>query len=183
MRQIRKKTELRKARKEFEEEHPPRLELSFLLQDWDDGYNVGGLFRVAAACGARELVLVGRTPRPSDPRVGVTSLGMHRRVAWREFQKWSDAVDTVKSEGCALVAVEVADTAAHYMAFDFPIKTCLVLGSEGAGITPGLLRACDAVVAIPMYGKGLSLNVHVAAAVVAFEAMLRGTEPATSRPI
>lgn len=182
MRQIRKKTELRKARREFEEEHPPRLELSFLLQDWDDGYNVGGLFRVAAACGAKELILVGRTPRPTDPRVGVTSLGMHRRVVWRDFPKWSDAVEALRREGCALVAVEVAEAAAHYMAFEFPPKTCLVLGSEGTGITPGLLRACDAAVAIPMYGKGRSLNVHVAAAVVAFEAMLRGTESASSGP-
>jgi len=182
MRQIRKKTELRRARKEFEEEHPPRLELSFLLQDWDDGYNVGGLFRVAAACGAKELILVGRTPTLDDPRVGVTSLGMHRRVPCRHFAKWSEAVDALKEEGSTLVAVEVADHAEHYMSFDFPTKTCLVLGSEGAGITPGLLRACDAAVAIPMYGKGRSLNVHVAAAIVAFEAMLRGSEGPTSRP-
>lgn len=176
MRQIRKKAELRQARKEFEAEHPIRLDLVFLLQDWDDGYNVGGLFRVAAACGAKELILVGKTPCPPHPTIGVTSLGMHRRVPFREFRKWDEAVSTLRGEGYALVAVEVADSAEHYMAFDYPSKTCLVLGNEGAGITPGLLRACDASVMIPMYGKGRSLNVHVAAAIVGFEAILRGTE-------
>ena len=176
MRQIRKKTELRQARKEFEVDHPIRLDLVFLLQDWDDGYNVGGLFRVAAACGAKELILVGKTPAPPNPMIGVTSLGMHRRVPHREFRKWDEAVSVLRSEGYTFVAVEVADNAEHYMAFEYPPKTCLVLGNEGAGITPGLLRACDASVMIPMYGKGRSLNVHVAAAIVAFEAMMRGSE-------
>jgi 23S rRNA (guanosine2251-2'-O)-methyltransferase len=174
--QIRKKTELRRRRAAFEDAFPVQRSLSFLLQDWDDGYNVGGLFRVAAACGASELVMVGRTPVPPDPKIGVTSLGFHRRVGWRQFAKWADAVSTLRSEGNRLLAVEVAEGAEHYMAADYGPKCCLVLGNEGAGVTPGLLKACDAVVAVPMYGKGRSLNVHVAAAVVAFEAMMQGSE-------
>lgn len=173
---IRKKTELRNQRKEFERAHPPARDLVFLLQDWDDGYNVGGLFRVAAACGARELIMVGKTPAPPNPMIGVTSLGMHRRVPYREFKKWDEAVSALRAEGYALVAVEVAEGAEHYMSFAYPPKVCLVLGNEGAGVTPGLMRACDSAVMIPMYGKGRSLNVHVAAAIIAFEAMLRGSE-------
>lgn len=173
---IRKKTALRGQRKEFGKEHPNDRDLVFLLQDWSDAYNVGGLFRVAAACGARELIIVGRTPAPPNPMVGVTSLGMHRRVPFRAFAKWGEAVEALRAEGYALVAVEVAEEAEHYMAFDYPAKTCLVLGNEGAGVSNGLMRACDAAVYIPMYGKGRSLNVHVAGAIVAFEAMMRGTE-------
>jgi tRNA (guanosine-2'-O-)-methyltransferase len=174
--QIRKKTELRRRRAAFEDAFPVQRSLSFLLQDWDDGYNVGGLFRVAAACGAEEIVMVGRTPVPPDPRIAVTSLGFHRRVAWRRFSKWADAVAALREEGRWLVAIEVAEGAQHYMSCEYGEKSCLVLGSEGCGLTPGLLRACDAVVAVPMYGKGRSLNVHVAGAIVAFEAMMRGSE-------
>lgn len=173
---IRKKTVLRKERKAFEAQHPPQKHLAFLLQDWQDGYNVGGMFRVAAACGARELVLVGRTPTPPHPMIGVTSMGMHRRVPFRRFERWSEAVPVLRGEGYSLIAVEVAEAAEHYMAFEYPHKTCLVLGSEGAGIGGNLIRGCDAAVYIPMYGKGRSLNVHVAGAIVAFELMLRGTE-------
>ncbi len=176
---IRKRTALRKERKAFEAEYPPQKHLAFFLQDWQDGYNVGGMFRVAAACGARELILVGRTPTPPHPMIGVTSMGMHRRVAFRRFERWAEAVPVLRSEGYSLVAVEVAEGAQHYMAFECPEKTCLVLGSEGAGISDALMKECDAAVYIPMYGKGRSLNVHVAAAVVAFELMLRGTEGRT----
>lgn len=173
---IKKKTALRKQRKEFESEHPRDRDLIFLLQDWSDAYNVGGLFRVAAACGARELIMVGKTPVPPNPMIGVTSLGMHRRVSFRHFTKWADAAEKLKAEGYTLVAVEIAEEAEHYMAFEYPAKTCLVLGNEGAGVSPNLMRACEGAVYIPMYGKGRSLNVHVAAAIVAFEAMMRGTE-------
>jgi len=172
---IRKKTDLRNQRKAFESAFPIKHDLVFLLQDWSDGYNVGGLFRIAAACGATELVMVGRTPVPPHPMIGVTSLGMHRRVPFRHFPKWMDAVDELKAEGYQMVAVEVSEGAEHYMGFCYAEKVCLVLGNEGAGITPGLLKACDAAVVIPMYGKGRSLNVHVAGAVVAFEVMLRGS--------
>lgn len=177
---IRKKTELRQQRKAFVEKAGPKRDLAFLLQDWSDAYNVGGLFRVAAACGASELILIGRTPAPPDPMISVTSLGMHRRVAFRSFKKWDEAVSALKKDGYSLIAVEITPDASHYRAFEYPPKTCLVLGNEGAGITPGLLRACDSAVMIPMYGKGRSLNVHVAGAIVAFEAMLRGTEDALS---
>lgn len=173
---IRKKTDLRRQRKAFEKEHPVARDLVFLCQDWEDAYNVGGLFRVAAACGARELWLVGRTPAPPNPMIGVTSLGMHRRIPYRQFSRWTEAVAHARAEGYSLVAVEVADEAEHYMSHSFATKVCLVLGSEGAGLSPRLLRECDATVMIPMYGKGRSLNVHVAAAIVAFEAMMRGTE-------
>jgi tRNA(Leu) C34 or U34 (ribose-2'-O)-methylase TrmL len=37
------------------------------------------------------------------------------------------------------------------------------------------MKLCDSAVFIPMAGKGRSLNVHVAAAIVAFEATLRST--------
>lgn len=173
---IRKKTQLRNQKKQFAEEHPPQVDLCFLLQDWDDGYNVGGLFRVAAACGAGELIGIGKTPMPPHPMIGVTSLGMHRRIPFRSFKTYSEAVSALKTEGWTLVAVEICERASNYREFTFPAKTCLVLGNEGAGITPGLLRVCDAAVFIPMYGKGRSLNVHVAGAIVAFEAVLRKTE-------
>ena len=176
VKQVRKKTELRQQRRSFEEAYPPNKKLVFLCQDWDDGYNVGGMFRVAAACGAAELWLVGKTPSPPNPMIGVTSLGMHRRVPFREFKKWDEAVAVAANEGYDLVAVEVTEDAEHYRSFEFAPKTCLVLGNEGAGVSPGLLRSCRASVMIPMYGKGRSLNVHVAAAIVGFEAMMRGTE-------
>lgn len=132
------------------------------------------MFRVADACGATELILTGTTPQVgSSPRLAVTSMGAHRRVAHRYLPRPLEACEQLKAEGYSLVAVEVAEGAEHYMDFEYPEKCCLVLGNEGAGVYGKVMKVCDAAVFIPMAGKGRSLNVHVAAALVAFEATLR----------
>jgi len=173
LKQIRSKAGIRKVFKEYVGQRNP-IDLVVLLQDWDDAYNVGGMFRVADACGIKELILTGKTPLVGDsPMIPVTSMGAHRRVGWRNFARHDEACAKLKEEGYSLVAIEVAEGAQHYMSFEYPSKCCLVLGNEGAGIYGSVMKQCDAAVFIPMAGKGRSLNVHVAGAIVAFEACLR----------
>jgi 23S rRNA (guanosine2251-2'-O)-methyltransferase len=50
-----------------------------------------------------------------------------------------------------------------------------VLGSEGKGVRPGVLKKCDETVAIPMRGKIASLNVSAAAAIGLFEVVRQRT--------
>ena len=50
---------------------------------------------------------------------------------------------------------------------DAPIA--LVMGSEDVGISPDVLRVCDAFASIPMLGHIDSLNVSVAAGVMMYE--------------
>lgn len=171
MKTIRSKTGARQLQKKLNEENPPAIEVAFLLQDWTDAYNVGGLFRIADACGATEIMLAGRTPSPPDPMISVTSLGNHRRVNWRQMDRYEDAARQMKADGYSLIAIEIAEDAHNYVDFDYPSRTCLVLGNEQSGVYDKVLRLCDSAVVIPMAGKGRSLNVHVAAAIVAFQAI------------
>lgn len=172
MEAIRGKTAVRELFKTYRREHPSTIEIAFLLQDWTDAYNVGGMFRVADACGARELVFTGRTPTPPNPMIGVTSLGHHRRIPYRSIEHHEDAALALKDEGYHLVAVEIAEGAVCYTSYEYPSKVCLVLGNEESGVYPKVMRHRDGAVFIPMYGKGRSMNVHVAAAVVAFHALM-----------
>jgi tRNA (guanosine-2'-O-)-methyltransferase len=166
------KTGVRRLYKEFKSEHLPKVELAFLLQDWEDAYNVGGMFRVADACGAKELFMTGRTPVPPDPMIGVTSLGHHRRIPYQQFNSPEEAALHAKAEGFSVVAVEIAEGAENYTEFEWPAKVCLVLGNEVHGVYSAVMKHRDAAVFIPMFGKGRSMNVHVAAAIVAFRALL-----------
>jgi tRNA G18 (ribose-2'-O)-methylase SpoU len=53
---------------------------------------------------------------------------------------------------------------------DFSRDCCVVFGSEGHGISPEVLAACDECVAVPMANEVDSLNVGAAAAVFLYEA-------------
>jgi 23S rRNA (guanosine2251-2'-O)-methyltransferase len=166
------KTTVRKLQRAYKNENAPKVELAFLLQDWEDAYNVGGMFRVADACGATELFMTGRTPVPPDPQISVTSIGHHRRIRYLQFPKHEEAALYAKEQGYALVAVEIAEGAVNYAEYEWPKKVCLVLGNEVHGVYSAVMKHRDAAVFIPMFGKGRSMNVHVAAAIVAFRALL-----------
>lgn len=169
---IRSKTGVRKLYKEFKKAHQPLVSVAFFLQDWEDAYNVGSLFRVADSVGSPLVVMSGRTPQPPDPMIPVTSLGHHRRVPYQHFARQDDAVAFLKAEGWSLVAVEIAEGAVDFRTPDYPAKTCLVLGNEAGGVYPNVLKACDHAVFIPQFGKGRSMNVCVAGALVAYQAVL-----------
>jgi tRNA G18 (ribose-2'-O)-methylase SpoU len=47
---------------------------------------------------------------------------------------------------------------------------CIVFGSEGYGLSPDVLEACEEAVAIPMHAAVDSLNVGSASAVFLYEA-------------
>jgi len=51
----------------------------------------------------------------------------------------------------------------------YPPRLVIVLGSEGKGVRPIILRECDFLTSIPMHGKVGSLNVAVAGAVFLYE--------------
>jgi tRNA (guanosine-2'-O-)-methyltransferase len=162
------KTEIKRLQQRIAKTHPHKVALAFLLQNLDDPVNVGALFRIADACGAREMILVGDTPAPPHPGISLTARGCERHVAWHHVNRIEEATAALKSEGYHLVALELARDAQVYSEYPYPDKVCLVLGSEGGGVWPKTLRLCDGTVFIPMYGQGPSLNVHVAAAVAAY---------------
>lgn len=170
-RALRRKKEVKDLMRSVQASRSSQVELSFLLQDWTDGYNVGGLLRVADALGCTKIYTTGKTPGLGNPTVGVTSMGAHRRVEIERHERHEDAALAAKAEGWDLLAVEISRQAVIYTSHEYRGRICLCLGSEGAGLYPAILKHCSASVFVPMAGKGRSLNVHVSGAVVAFHAL------------
>ena len=59
-----RKVEIRRLFERAARDYPPRCEIAFLLQNFDDPRNVGSLFRIADAVGAGEIICTGKTPVP-----------------------------------------------------------------------------------------------------------------------
>jgi len=161
-------TELKRFLRDYRRENKPTTDLVGLLQSVEYPANVGSIFRLADGAGVSELVLTGITPTP--PNATIDKVGRYKslRLPWRYEADPLAAIADLRLKGYTIVAVELTDDAVPYHEYDYPAKTCLVVGHEDHGITKATLAACDAAVFLPMYGKGLSLNVHVAMAIVLY---------------
>ena len=167
-----RKVEIRRLFEKAATDYPPQCEIAFLLQNMNDPRNVGSLFRIADAVGAQEIIFTGKTPTPPDDEIDRTSRGHDRRVPWRRIPRIDEATKTLKEEGYHLIALETTRGTRCYLEYEYSERNCLVLGNETKGILPATLQECDGAVFVPMYGKGPSMNVHVAAALVAYHALI-----------
>lgn len=158
----------------------PAVKLAFLLEDVQDPVNVGSAFRIADACKAEPLVLTGITADPEHKLVQKIGRGKHKRVKWRHEEDVATAIAQLKAEGFTIFALEITPDAEPYCDITYPDKTCLLVGHEDHGVTKKARALCDRHIFIPMYGKGASLNVHVALGIAAFHAVhhVRGPIPA-----
>ena len=148
----------------------PRFPFAALLDSVRSLWNVGSIFRSADACGCAEVMLTGITGTPPRKEITKTALGAEDLVRWRYCAEPLEALTTLRDEGYVGVALETSDRAVPLGDFEWPAKSCLVLGNEVAGVTAPLLDACEHHVGISMYGAKESFNVAVAFGIAAHHA-------------
>lgn len=133
--------------------------------------NVGAFFRTADAFGMGGIALCGITARPPQKEIHKTALGAELTVEWRGFDSTLEAVDTLRSEGYKIVAVE--QVAGSIKLGDFnprsDEKYALVFGNEVEGVAQEVVDVCDMALEIPQVGTKHSLNVAVTGGVVLWE--------------
>ena len=80
----------------------------------------------------------------------------------------SRALEELKTAGLWVVAADPEGPQAVWAArLDGPLA--LVIGGEGGGVRPGVLKHCDLRLRIPMAGQVASLNASVSAALLLYE--------------
>ncbi|WP_181791707.1 TrmH family RNA methyltransferase [Streptomyces phytophilus] len=148
-----------------------------VLETVNDHTNVGAVFRGAAALGMDAVLLSPDCADPLYRRSVKVSMGAVFHVPYARLASWPRGLETVREAGFTLVAltpderaVPITEAAPQRLP-----RVALMLGTEGAGLSAGALRAADQWVRIPMSNGVDSLNVGAAAA-VAFYAV--ATAPA-----
>jgi tRNA G18 (ribose-2'-O)-methylase SpoU len=135
--------------------------------------NVGGVFRNAAAFGADGVLLSPTCCDPLYRKAIRTSMGAALRVGFAraDAEDWPGVLKRVRRAGFTIVALtprEPSETLETFAARTRPSKIALVVGTEGAGLTPAVEGAADHRVRIPISGEVDSLNVAVAAGIVLY---------------
>lgn len=144
---------------------PPFLVLADGITDPN---NLGALIRCAEGCGVHGIVIPKRRAVGLTASVAKASAGALEHMMVAKVANMAATVDMLKSRNVWCYAVEVGGK--PYYEADMRGPCALVLGSEGEGVSKIVLKNCDGIITIPMYGLVNSFNVSTAAAVVLAEA-------------
>ena len=140
-----------------------------ILDELQDGHNLGACLRVADASGADLVVIPERRSASLDQFVAKASAGAIEYVPVARETNLSRLVLDLKKEGYWIFGAAGEATQNHYDV-DYTGKCAIVIGNEGKGISQKLKEHCDFLIKIPMYGKINSLNASVACGIIASEA-------------
>ena len=132
--------------------------------------NLGGLIRNCVAFGAHALIVGETTCSPFLRRSVRSSMGAIFKLPIVEPPSLVAALHSARARGCRSVAAHPHAEQKWLPQINFAGDTIIVLGSEGAGLTPEVLAACDEAAAIPIKNDVDSLNVGDAGAVFLYEA-------------
>ena len=132
--------------------------------------NLGVLVRNCAAFGV-QVLLVGETcSSPYMRRAVRSSMGTLFRLPVVECTSLAGSLRELRRHGVRSVAAHPHSDQRTLSRTLLATDCCLVFGSEGVGISAGVLAACDEHAAIPMPAGVDSLNVGSASAAFLYEA-------------
>ena len=158
---------------------PPDAGFALLLEDIQDPGNVGTLLRSAAAAGAGHVLLSPHCAFAWAPKVLRAAMGAH--FALNIIEKADLAAWLAAFRGTSVALAGDADRSLY--ALDLAGPLALVVGNEGAGLTPALRQAATTLARIPISERVESLNAATAASVALFEALRqRAARAPRSRP-
>ena len=134
-------------------------------------HNVGSVFRTADAFLIKAVYLCGYTPQPPHRDIHKTALGATETVDWQYFATTVEAVESLKSDGYSVFAVEQTEGSIPLQEFALPDsgQLAVVFGNEVSGVGEEALALCDGGIEIPQWGMKHSLNVAIAAGIVLWE--------------
>ena len=140
-----------------------------ILDEITDPHNYGAILRSCDQFGV-DLVITRRrrTAKHADV-ISNTSAGASAWVKQAETPNLPRAVELLKEAGFWVFGADMEGEDVYGK--DLRGRVAIILGGEGTGVSRLLRENCDAMIAIPSFGRLDSLNVSVAAGVLFYEVM------------
>jgi tRNA (cytidine/uridine-2'-O-)-methyltransferase len=144
--------------------------LTLALFEPDIPQNTGTMLRMCACLGIDAALIEPAAFSISDPRFRraamdyLDHLRLTRHPSWRTFLEW-------RAENPARLVLLTTRASRAHTDFAYGAGDILLVGRESAGVPDEVHATADACVRVPMLAGLRSLNVAIAAAIVAGEAL------------
>lgn len=138
--------------------------LIVMLDHLEDPHNFGAIIRTCEALGIDGIII------PNDRSVGITgtviktSAGAISYTTIVRVPNLTNTIEKLKNNGFWIVGTDMEGT--NYTKIDYNMKTCLIIGNEGKGMSKIIKDNCDFIATIPMAGKINSLNASVSCGII-----------------
>ncbi len=142
--------------------------LFLMLDGITDVRNIGAIARTALCCGVQGIIIPDKGVAALGEDAMKASAGALSQIHIIRVNSLLKAADTLHLNGITLLA-GIMRTGEPLFAVDLTIPCAIVMGSEGKGIHPALIKSCDIPFHIPISGSFESLNVSVAAGMILYE--------------
>lgn len=135
-----------------------------------DPGNVGTIIRTADAAGIEGVVLSNQCADVFSPKVLRATMGSIFRMGIVVTDDLPDTLMQLRKSGSSVISSQL-DGEPFYERSPVGEKFCLVIGSEGNGVTADVQSVATHRVKLPMRGGAESLNAAVAAGIMMYELM------------
>lgn len=137
-----------------------------VLDHLEDPHNFGAIIRSAEARGVKHIIIPKDRSVIVNETVMKISTGALARVNVIMVNNLVNAINNLKTRGFFVYAAEADGE--DYRKVDYADNICLVIGSEGFGLSRLVRENADVIISIPMRGKVNSLNASVSAGILLF---------------
>ena len=143
----------------------------FMLDGIEDPHNLGAIIRTANIVGAHGVIIPKNRAASLTAAAARASAGALNYTPVAKVTNLTREIEELKKKGVWFVCADMDGTQMYDLDLSGPV--CLVVGSEGSGVSRLVAEHCDMKASIPMRGQINSLNASVAAGVLAYEILRR----------
>lgn len=138
--------------------------LILVLDEIEDPHNLGAMLRSADAFGVHGVIIPKRHAAGLTPAATKAAAGADQYVPVARVANISQTLESLKKQGLWICGTALDGKPLETAPLSGPLA--VVIGNEGKGVRPLVLKQCDFVVSIPMRGRINSLNASVACGIV-----------------
>ena len=143
--------------------------LIVILDHLEDPHNLGAIIRTCEAAGVDGIIIPENRSVSVNSTVVHTSAGSIFNMKIVKVVNLRQTITKLKKEGFWFIGTDMEGT--DYKKIDYKGKTCIIIGSEGFGMSRIISEECDYKASIKMNGKVNSLNASVAAGIIIYAAI------------